>query len=594
MDWVKEKVREELERGWIGPDEDCPYHPCHYRGQDCSYCFCPFYPCMDPRLGESLISSRSGKEIWSCVDCHLMHREGPCRYTATRVEELGIRDPDDPRLAEIFAEVLEKFMTRGKAVMVLGGGSDSGKSLTVAALCRIIADRRRSVAPFKSQNMSLNTVLTQSGHEVSRAQMLQAQAARMDPDWRVNPVLLKPRGDSSSEVILAGRSTGVHEAREYYDNIVLGAALEAVSDSLEFLRWKYDNVVMEGAGSPAEINLYDRDIANMRAAALADADCILVVNMRWGGAFAYAYGTLALLEPEDRARIRGILLNDVFGDLDSLRPGVEMLEELTGVPVLGVIPHLDFELPPEDSLSLAEIANEVGTPLVGIPALPRMSCFSDLDALRMDGAAIRLLRSTKDLEGLQAILIPDSADPFESMRWMEEKGLTEAVRELRGKIPILGIGAGMHMMAQEMSLGEETLPGLRLIDGSSTLWAECKSRRAEGKTAFRGEPVIGNLVRKGELQLEKDSPLLMIETLDGEEKEGFQDLGSKLFGSELHGLLDKPAFRSRLLTLADGRERRDGRSLSDYVDVTLDKVAQHFLKHMDQELLDTILGEGRA
>ncbi|MGE4275456.1 MAG: cysteine-rich small domain-containing protein, partial [Candidatus Methanomethylophilaceae archaeon] len=168
MEWTKEKVREELERGWTGPNEECPYHPCHYHGQDCTYCFCPFYPCQDPELGGFVISSRTGEQVWSCVDCHLMHRADACRYVAERVDGLGIRDPEDLRLPVLFLEVKSRFLRSGKALMILGATSGAGKSLTVTALCRIIANMRRSVTPFKSQNMSLNSYVTKGGHEISR------------------------------------------------------------------------------------------------------------------------------------------------------------------------------------------------------------------------------------------------------------------------------------------------------------------------------------------------------------------------------------------------------------------------------------------
>lgn len=599
MEWTKEKVREELLRGYLGPDENCPYHPCHYRGQDCTYCFCPFYPCEDSDLGEFVISSRNGEEVWSCVECHLMHREASCRYVAGLVKEQNITDPGDVRLRSMFLDVKEKFLTLGKSIMVVGATSGAGKSLTVTALCRIISNRRYSVSPFKSQNMSLNSYVTKGNYEISRIQHLQSLAARIEPDYRVNPILLKPKGDCVSEVIVDGKPFGDYDVQSYYHDFVPGPGTEALKRNLSFLRRKYDFLVMEGAGSPAEINIYDQDISNMRAAEIADADCVLVVNLEWGGAFAYAYGTIALLREDDRKRVKGIILNNMHGDLESLRPGILILEQELGIPVIGVIPHIPLFLPTEDSMFFRESAKlGTGKVKVAVIKLPWISNFTDFDALALEDLSVSFIDNPQDLEGVHAVIIPGTKNVIQGLKWMQQNGLAEALKSLKGVIPILGICGGYQMMGEfimDSPLLEggarEKIIALGLLSSITELIShDNKTKQVEGTLVSDGGAVRGYEIHMGTTDRSLHQPLFLLQDHEGEHYEGSCDDKNKLYGSYMHGLFDLPSFRKKFLSMAvKGDYTVSDKSYSDVVEENLEKLANHFLKHLDSSKLELLL-----
>lgn len=598
MEWTKEKVREELLRGYLGPDETCPYHPCHYRGQDCTYCFCPFYPCQDPELGEFVISSRDGEKVWSCVECHLMHREEPCRYVAGLVRDHKITDPDDPRLQAMFYDVKERFLLPGRSIMVLGATSGAGKSLTVTALCRIISNRRFSVSPFKSQNMSLNSYVTKGNHEISRIQHLQSLAARIEPDYRVNPILLKPKGDLVSQVIVDGKPFGDYDVQSYYRDFVPGPGTETLKRNVDFLRRKYDFMVMEGAGSPAEINIYDRDIANMRAAEVADADCLLVVNMKWGGAFAYAYGTVALLREDDRKRVKGIILNNMHGDVESLRPGISILEQELGIPVIGVIPHISLFLPTEDSMFFRESAlPSSGKLKVAVIKLPWISNFTDFDALALEDLSVIFVEDPSALQGADAVIIPGTKNTIQGLRWMQQNGFAEALQNLKGKVPILGICGGYQMMGKSIDLqgledeGGAQIPALGLLSiVTKYISDEERTKQVEGKLISNGGPVRGYEVHGGITDSSCHQALFMLKDHAGEHLEGCCDDENMLYGTHMHGLFDTPSFRKKFLSMALKNDYKvSDRSYSEVVEENLEKLAEHFLKHIDSTKLELLL-----
>lgn len=516
---------------------------------------------------------------------------------------MEIRDVDDIRLAVLFPEVKARFLKPGKALMVLGSTSGAGKSLTVTALCRIIANMKRSVSPFKSQNMSLNSYVTKDGYEISRIQHLQSLAARIDPDYRVNPILLKPKGDSVSQVIVEGKPFGDFDVQSYYRDFVPGPGTEALQRNLDFLRLKYDHVVMEGAGSPAEINIYDQDIANMRAAAMADAECVLVVNMEWGGAFAYAYGTLALLKPEDRRRVKGLILNNMHGDVESLASGVEMIEDLTGVPVVGVVPHVEISLPTEDSMFFRDGGDiGKGKVTVGVVRLPRISNFTDLDALALEDVSIKFVETPSDLDGVQAIIIPGTKNTVQDLKWLRQVGLDEAIRARKGKMPILGICGGYQILGQsildqhglEGGEGGE-MDGLGLLSSVTVFRSYGKrTQQVVGTMLPEGEPIRGYEIHMGETDRRGHHPLFLLRDADGEHEEGCWDESMMVFGTYLHGLFDLPSFRRKFLSYAAGESiSSSGKDIADVVEENLDLLAEHFKCHLDADFLNRILGEGR-
>jgi len=597
MQWVKEEVRDELKSGHRGPDESCQYHPCHFDGQDCSWCFCPFYPCHRPELGATVVSKRSGEPVWSCVDCEFLHRQDVSRAARELIRGEGIEDPDDPRLAGIFDELIARFNTRAKALMVLGATSDAGKSIVATALCRVLSDMGYAVAPFKSQNMSLNSFVTRGGDEISRAQHLQALAARMEPDHHVNPILLKPKGDAVSQVVVEGRPYADHDVRSYYEEFVPGEGTAVMRRNIEYLMRKNDYVVMEGAGSPAEINIYHCDIANMGAAKAAGADCILVVNIEKGGAFAYAYGTIMLMPEEDRSMVKGILINNMRGDASCLDEGIKELEGRLGVPVLGVLPHLDLKLPKEDSLGCRDIDGEGA--VVAVIRLPRLSNFTDFDALELEGANVRFVDDPAELSDADMAVIPGSKNTIGDLEWLKGKGFPEKLRELKGKVPILGICGGYQMMGDRIDdpLAVEgpapsSTEGIGLLRLSTVFDSREKSTvQVEGEAPGGGR-LRGYEIHMGRSDRHGHAPLFRLKNGDGWRDEGCLDEEMMLMGSYVHGLFDLPAFRAFALSMAGkGPKDGEGDDHDDSVEEGLDRLAEAFRAAVDEDaLLGGMLG----
>jgi len=597
---IKKKVAEEMKRGHRGPDAGCPYHPSHFKGQDCTFCYCPFYPCNDTDLGADIGSKRGGT-VWDCTDCLFIHRTNVCRFILSEFERQGITDPGDPRIPGILPEAKRRFFRTGRALMILGATSDAGKSVTVAALCRILSRKGHLVAPFKAQNMSLNSRVTRKGHEIAMIQVLQAMAAGIkNPDYHMNPILLKPKGDTVSQVMVEGRPFGDYDVGRYYGEFVPGPGREIVKRNADFLKARYDFVIMEGAGSPAEINIYDRDIANMGAARLADADCILVVNVEWGGAFAYALGTLELLEDQDRRRLKGIILNNVRGDPSRMEDGARRLEEIAGVPVLGIVPHADVRLPTEDSGSFRG-RDSVGSGRIKVAAikLPRIANFTDLDPLFLEDTTVKFVTDPREIPGFDAIIIPGTKNTVEDLAWMKESGMADAVKAMKGKVPILGICGGYQMMGRTLRdpKGLEgsrpgTHEGLGLFD-TETEWDEYSKRVRQDSAVLisTGEPVDGYEIHMGMKVRDGEAPLFRVDNFNESFDEGSVREDEMLFGSYLHGLLDRPAFRRYFLSFASSGEGEVG--TEDYdrdVDENLDRLADVFESSLDMDALMGILG----
>ncbi len=606
MDCIKKKVDEELRRGWIGSDLSCEYNPCHFKGQDCTFCYCPFYPCMDEDLGCNLKGKHG--DVWACSDCLLIHRTEVCRYIMEEVGRLGIVSAEDPRFKDIFADVKKRFYREGKAMMVVGAPSDAGKSVTVAAICRILQRKGHLVAPFKSQNMSLNAKATRMGTEIAMAQTVQAKAACLKtPDSHMNPILLKPKKDTVSQVIVCGKPYADYDVESYYNEFVPGPGRRIVKENVEFLKKRYDYVIMEGAGSPAEINIYDKDIANMGAAVVADASVVLVVNVEWGGAFAYALGTIELIPEPDRSRIKGVIFNNIRGKLDRFRDGIPEFERICGVPVIGTIPHADVVLPSEDSEALRGMRRcGDGRCLIGVVKYPRIANFTDVDPLYLEDVSVVFVEKPSDLDGVDAIVLPGTKNTVNDMLWMEENGIADRIRELRGKVPIAGICGGYQMMGSELRDPEgieggvkRTIPGLGFFDMTTT-FGEYRKRvvNSTGRMlAGDGGRITGYELHMGMSDV-RETPLFEIENNfdKGPQKEGAVREDEMLYGTYLHGIFDKKPFRSFFLSHVkhDG-ETVDTTCSKDYDEVleeNIQKLADVFEENLDMEKLMDIL-EGR-
>ena len=589
-----DKVVEYLSRP-AGPNEGCDYYPCHHEGQDCTLCFCPFYPCLDPRLGH-YVKGRKGDQVWSCQDCLWIHRPDVGRYMKERLS--GSDGPGHDELLAMKEELEASHGVRAKPLMILGATSGAGKTLMVAALCRILADRGLRIAPFKSQNMSLNSIVTARGEEISRAQALQAQACRVEPEARMNPVLLKPKKDDISQVIVLGRPYKDMKVNDYFGGFTTGQGPEIVMEAFDHLARRFDAIVIEGAGSPAEINLEDVDLANMKTAELTDAPCILVVNIEWGGAFAYAYGTLMLLPPEQRSRFKGIIINNMRGSAADLRKGIEELERLTGVPVLGVVPHVEHALPEEDSQGLE--GRGTGSLKVGVIRLPHISNFTDLDALEMDGdVSVRFIDRPSEAAAMDAIVIPGTKSTVDDLIWLRRQGLDRAIIELRGKVPILGICGGYQMLGTRIddpngveSDDRGSHDGLGLLRTVSRFEAyEKKTVRVEGMLIGGGE-VHGYEIHMGTTESE-ERPLFILRSDEGEREEGSVSEDGMVMGTYVHGLFDLPSFRTRFLSLAGGGKADE--EIMDYdaaVEAGIAKVAETVAQHLDVDAILRMMEEG--
>jgi len=509
--------------------------------------------------------------------------------------------------------------------MVQGTGSSVGKSLITAALCRAFAREGLRVLPYKSQNMSNNAAAVPGGGEIGRAQALQAASCRVIPTVDMNPVLLKPEGDARSQVVLLGRPWKTLSAREYHlEKDILWAAASA---ALDRLRAKADLVVIEGAGSPAEINLREDEIVNMKVARYANSPVILVGDIDPGGVFAQFVGTLALLEPEERALVKGLVINKFRGDISLLEPGLDFLRERCGLPVLGVLPWIRgiglaeedgavLETRPRASASSPSIGRSaVGVLDIAVIRLPRISNFDDLDALSLEaGVSVRFVSGAEELGDPDAIVIPGTKATLADLDWLRERGLDLGIRWLarRGR-SILGICGGFQMLGESIDdpdgvegrprreTGLGLLP-LRTTFGSGKRTVPRRGRVASGLpaalAAAGGAPVEGYEIHAGESRVE-GPPLFELEAVPGipAAGDGTWAAEGRIVGTYLHGLFDLPDFRRAWLVSIDrrgtwqgGNPKVAGIALADARDLALDRLADAVTTSLDMDELRRIVG----
>ena len=468
---------------------------------------------------------------------------------------------------------------RARAIMVLGTNSHVGKSLITAALCRIFAQQGYRVAPFKSQNMSLNSAATVEGLEIGRAQALQAEAAGVAPSVDMNPILLKPAGGMTSQVVVRGRIWGKLSASDYHQRRV-EELMPVVCESYEALAAQYEVIVLEGAGSPAEINLKHHDIVNMRMAELADAACMLVGDIDRGGVFASLLGTIELLDHEEQARIRGFLVNKFRGDLALLEPGIRMMEGRIQKPCLGVIPYLNqLMLEEEDTLGLPVIDSTDNTAWlsrtpdralrVAVVALPSFSNFTDFDALRAEpSVTLRFCRSAAQLRQADIVILPGSKQTVDDLLWMRNEGLDRVLLDYARTGLIAGICGGMQMLGEQIldPHGMETagsIPGLGLLPIHTTMQPRKTTSMATGQLVAHslfGQPVPqvhlkGYEIHIGEtLYLKNAEPFAQLvrqpDSKQSPHLDGCMTPDTRIFGTYLHGLFDEDDFRHAFIAAA--------------------------------------------
>jgi len=496
-------------------------------------------------------------------------------------------------------------------VMVCGTASHVGKSIIAAALCRILVNSGFKVAPFKSQNMSLNSWVTQDGDEIGIAQAVQAWAAKVEPSADMNPVLLKPKGDLISQVILHGKPLGDRKVGEYYDSV--DAIFKDVCDSLETLARSHEIIVIEGAGSPAEINLYERDIANLRVARSVDAPVILIGDIERGGVFASLYGTVQLLPNDDRRRIKGFIINKFRGDEKLLEPGIKQLEKLTGIPVLGTIPYVNVRLPSEDSVSLADtLPPSHGALDIAVIKLPHISNFTDFEPLEAI-AQIRYVSLDGDLGSPDALIIPGTKNTIDDLAAVRRSGMDKQILASAGTIPIIGICGGFQMLGETITdegfegtkNESKAIEGLRLLHVHTVFNSRRKETKQVEKYVTGNGPLLdrlrNNTIRGYEIHMGTTTSAFPIFSDDGA-----QDEDGLVLGTYLHGLFHNDNFRSVLYEYLHSRHsqrrqhvRHKALSLSttsqraphsDYDGDPFNELARVVQQHVDMEALYSIIG----
>ncbi len=528
------------------------------------------------------------------------------------------------------ATTRSEMTKKAKPIMITGTMSNAGKSFVAAGLCRIFTEDGYRVAPFKAQNMALNSFITKNGEEMGRSQVVQAEACRKEPDARMNPILLKPTTDMGSQIIVLGHPVGNMNAKEYYRH--KNEYLPYVRQAYDSLAAENDIIVLEGAGSPAEINLKEQDIVNMPMAAMVNAPVLLVGNIDPGGVFAQLYGTVKLLEPEEQDLIKGLVINKFRGDLSILEPGIGMLEERAGKPVLGVLPYMNVRLEPEDSLAMEEYEREARrkkaeaardranheTKLdkasgldIAVIRLPKISNFTDFEALRLEpDVNLRYVSNARELGSPDMIILPGTKSTIRDLMWMRQNGLETAIRRARHHGAFLmGICGGYQMLGQKILDPEGAemkgeICGLGYLD-MVTVFAQEKVMRQTEITADFGIPAIDGKTIKGyevhmgrpeSSDVKADGHVLPIDGIKGQKT--CTDKDKTVIGSYIHGIFDEDGFRQAFLEFlyerkGEIRKTADmGKQMSyqEFREKQLDDLAAILRKHLDIPAIYRMMG----
>ena len=500
-----------------------------------------------------------------------------------------------------------------KVIMIQGTMSNAGKSLVTAGLCRVFKQDGYKVAPFKSQNMALNSFITKEGLEMGRAQVMQAEACGIEPSVNMNPILLKPTNDVGSQVIVNGEVLGNMSARDYYKKKT--ELIPHIMEAYNNLAKEYDIIVMEGAGSPAEINLKENDIVNMGMAKLVNSPVLLVGDIDRGGVFASIAGTLMLLEEDERKMIKGTIINKFRGDVNILKPGLDMIEEITKTPVVGVVPYMELDIDDEDSLS--ERFNNKGTvDLIDIAVirLPRISNFTDFNTFEyIPGVSLRYVKSVRELKDPDMIILPGTKNTMEDLKWLRESGLeTQILKQAaKGKV-IFGICGGYQMLGMELSdpfnvESGGTMAGMGLLPTKTVFEKEKVRTRVSGNF----NEVSGILAELSYVEFEgyeihmgqttydfNEEELTTIDNVNGEDiikNDGLYK--DNVYGSYIHGIFDKEEVSKAIVESLCIHKGIDYSSISTvdiekYKEEQYDKLAEGIRNSLDMKAIYKILESG--
>ncbi|MEB3148132.1 MAG: cobyric acid synthase CobQ [Sphaerospermopsis sp.] len=484
-----------------------------------------------------------------------------------------------------------------KSIMVVGTTSHAGKSLITTAICRILSRRGWRVAPFKGQNMALNAYVTANGGEIGYAQAVQAWSAGVTPLVEMNPILLKPQGDMTSQVILKGKAVGKVSAKDYYEQY-FELGWRTIQESLKQLETEFDLLVCEGAGSPAEINLKHRDLTNMRVAKYLNAPTLLVVDIDRGGAFAHVVGTLELLEPDERALVKGVVINKFRGQLSILEPGIKWLEERTGIPVVGVIPYLEQVFPAEDSLDLLERKSYKSQAELNIAVirLPRIANFTDFDPLESEATvSVKYLSPKQELGHPDAVIIPGTKTTIADLMLLQKSGMAEAIQNYAASGgTVLGICGGFQMLGQMVADPEGVegqagrYAGLNLLPMKTVITGQkiARQRQVTSNYPQMGLPVNGFEIHQGRSRIEQPTDKDICQPLFDDVNLGLVDNCQSVWGTYLHGIFDNGPWRRAWLNRL--RQQRGLKSLPtgvanyrDQREQILDSLATEVETHLD-------------
>lgn len=494
-------------------------------------------------------------------------------------------------------------MKRHKNLMVVGTSSGAGKSMTVAGLCRTLTKDGYKVSPFKSQNMALNSFVTKSGLEMGRAQVVQAYACGIEPEAYMNPILLKPTTDKKIQVIVNGKSIGNMGGMEYGN--FKTSLKKDIMKSYDYIRENFDISIIEGAGSPVEINIKGEDIANMKMAEMADAPVILVADIDRGGVFASIYGTIMLMNPEERVRVKGVIINKFRGDVNILKPGLKQIEELTGVPVIGVMPYSNIDIEDEDSVTerFKKLKNRKGIN-ISVIKLRHISNFTDIDALGIvEDVNIKYITSADEMGDEDIIIIPGTKNTIDDLKEIKDNGIaTEIIKGAKAGKIIIGICGGFQMLGEKIRdpHGIESdikeIPGLALLELETVMEREKNTLQYEGELidcsgllmGLSGEKIKGYEIHQGV-------------TLGDEKKVTADDRvvavvkGENIFATYLHGIFDNEKVTRSILNRVrekKGMELQEkGMTFDEYREQELNKLEKIFRDNIDMDKIYKILGE---
>lgn len=518
-----------------------------------------------------------------------------------------------------------------KPIMIQGTMSNAGKSILAGGLCRVFVQDGYRTAPFKSQNMALNSYITEEGLEMGRAQVMQAEAAKIQPSVRMNPVLLKPSSDTGSQVIVNGEVQGQMSAVEYYCHKT--EYIPAILDAYQSLAAEYDIIVIEGAGSPAEINLKENDIVNMGLAEMVDAPVLLVGDIDRGGVFAQIVGTIELLEQKERDRIMGTVINKFRGDKKILEPGLDMLVERTGKPVLGVIPYVHLDIDEEDSLSeRLDSAKKAALLDIAVIRFPRLSNYTDMMALEcMEEVSVRYVCKPDEFGEPDAVILPGSKNTVEDLLWLRQNGLeTKILRHAEHGKLVFGICGGYQMLGEELvgretpdgtewsdkemdhnarTVSSESVRGLGLLPVRTVFHKEKTRTRVRGKfigaagllAGLNGTELEGYEIHMGETQYtENGEPFLLLRNELNEESAGREQkadgaVRGNIYGCYVHGVFDRPEVsgelvRSLLLQKGMDADQVQAPDMFRYKEQQYDKLADVIRENLDMQAIYRILG----